>query len=117
VEATTIVIDLAKNVFAVCGANAVGMVVWPKELRRAELLRFMRRMAPCLIRMEACGGAHYWARQIQWRAVSQEMFLSPCSLRFPDNRLAGIASTEQRCVDRGLFKSAGVGSLGNQNAP
>lgn len=63
-EATTIAIDLAKNVFAVCGTNAAGRVVWHKELRRAQLLGFMRKMAPCLIGMEACGGAHYWARQL-----------------------------------------------------
>jgi transposase len=63
-EVNTIAIDLAKNVFAVCGANAVGRVLWRKELRRAQLLGFMRKMAPCLVAMEACGGAHYWARQL-----------------------------------------------------
>jgi transposase len=63
-EVNTIAIDLAKNVFAVCGANAAGRVLWRKELRRAQLLGFMRKMAPCLVAMEACGGAHYWARQL-----------------------------------------------------
>lgn len=63
-EVNTIAIDLAKNVFAVCGADAAGRVIWRKELRRAQLLSFMRKMAPCLIGMEACGGAHYWARQL-----------------------------------------------------
>lgn len=62
-EVTTVAIDLAKNVFAVCAANAAGKVIWRKELRRAQLLGFMRKLAPCLVGMEACGGAHYWARQ------------------------------------------------------
>jgi transposase len=63
-EVTTVAIDLAKNVFAVCGANAAGKVIWRKELRRGQLLGFMRKLAPCLVGMEACGGAHYWARQL-----------------------------------------------------
>jgi transposase len=63
-EFNTIAIDLAKNVFAVCGANAAGRVLWRRELRRAQLLGFMRKIPPCLIGMEACGGAHYWARQL-----------------------------------------------------
>jgi len=62
-EVTTVAIDLAKNVFAVCGANPAGKVIWRKELRRGQLLGFMRKMTPCLIGIEACGGAHYWARQ------------------------------------------------------
>jgi transposase len=57
-------IDLAKNVFALCGANAAGQLIWRKELRRAQLLSFMRKLAPCLVGMEACGGAHYWAREL-----------------------------------------------------
>ena len=55
-KVTTGAIDLAKNVFAVCGANAAGKVIWRKELRRGQLLGFMRKLAPCLVGMEACGG-------------------------------------------------------------
>ena len=61
VETTTIAIDLAKNAFAVCGANVAGELAWHKELRRAQLLSFMRRQRPCVVGMEACSGAHYWA--------------------------------------------------------
>jgi transposase len=63
VEVNTIAIDLAKNVFALCAANGAGELIWRKELRRAQLLSFMRRQRPCVVGMEACGGAHYWARQ------------------------------------------------------
>ena len=62
-EVNTIAIDLAKNVFALCAANGAGELIWRKELRRAQLLSFMRRQRPCVVGMEACGGAHYWARQ------------------------------------------------------
>ena len=63
-EITTIGIDLAKSVFAVCGADASGKVVLRKLLRRAQVLPFFRALAPCLVGMEACGGAHWWARKI-----------------------------------------------------
>lgn len=63
-EVNTIAIDLAKNVFALCGANAAGKLIWHKELRRTQLLGFMRKLRPCVVGMEACGGAHYWARQL-----------------------------------------------------
>ena len=63
-EATTIGIDLAKRVFAVCGADSAGRIVWRKQLRRGQLLGFFARLQPCLVGMEACGGAHWWARQL-----------------------------------------------------
>ena len=62
-EVNAIAIDLAKNVFALCAANAAGKLIWRKELRRAQLLGFMRKQRPCVVGMEACGGAHHWARQ------------------------------------------------------
>ncbi len=63
-EVTTIGIDLAKRVFAVCGADSTGRIVWPKQLRRSQMLGFFARLKPCLVGMEACGGAHWWARQL-----------------------------------------------------
>jgi transposase len=63
-EVTTIAIDLAKNVFALCGADADGQIVVRKELRRAQLSSFMRKLGPGVIGMEASGGAHHWARQM-----------------------------------------------------
>ena len=63
-EITTIGIDLAKNVFAVSCADAHGKVLLRKQLRRAQLAHFLRQQPPCLVGMEACGGAHHWARAI-----------------------------------------------------
>lgn len=60
----TVGIDLAKNVFAVHGVNEAGKpeLVRP-EVKRAKLLDLIANLPPCLIGMEACSGAHYWARE------------------------------------------------------
>ena len=57
-------IDLAKNVFSVHGVDGRGKTVLHRELRRRQLLPLMRQLQPCLVGMEACGGAHYWAREM-----------------------------------------------------
>ncbi len=62
---TTIGIDLAKNTFSVCGCNTYGKVLFRKSLRRDKLLEFIAQQPPCLIGMEACSGAHHWARLFQ----------------------------------------------------
>jgi Transposase len=63
-EITTIGIDLAKSVFAVCGADSSGRVVMRRQLRRPKVLNFMRGLPRCVVGMEASGGAQYWARQL-----------------------------------------------------
>lgn len=62
---TTVGIDLAKNVFQVHGVDQRGKAVVRKRLRRNQVLAFFVQRPPCLIGMEACGGAHYWARKLQ----------------------------------------------------
>src|SRR5215472_16998959 len=61
---TTIGLDLAKKVFQVHGVDAEGEVVAARKLRRKEVLAFFAKLPPCLVGMEACGSAHYWAREI-----------------------------------------------------
>src|SRR4030095_8899740 len=61
---TTIGIDRAKKVFQVHGVDAEGKVVVARKLRRKEVLAFFAKLAPCLVGMEGCGRAHYWAREI-----------------------------------------------------
>src|SRR5215510_2465273 len=63
-QVITIGIDLAKNVFQVHGVDANDKVVFNKPLRRAQVLPFFAKLAPCLIGMEACASAHYWAREL-----------------------------------------------------
>jgi transposase len=59
----TVGIDLAKNVFAVHGVDATGRAVLVRpSVPRAKLLELIASLPPCLIGMEACSGAHHWAR-------------------------------------------------------
>lgn len=61
----TVGIDLAKNVFQVHGVDERGKAVLKKQLRRQQVLTFFANVPPCLIGMEACGGAHFWGRRLQ----------------------------------------------------
>ena len=63
-EVTTIGLDLAKNVFQVHGADSSGHAVIRKKLRRDQVLSFFSQVPPCVVAMEACGGAHFWGREI-----------------------------------------------------
>ena len=63
-QVTTIGLDIAKHVFQVHGADAAGHVVFRKRVTRTKLLGFLAAQPPCIVAMEACAGAHYWARQI-----------------------------------------------------
>jgi len=64
-EITTVGIDLAKSVFTVHGVDAAGRTVLRKTVRREKLMELMVALPPCLIGMEACGGAHDWARKFE----------------------------------------------------
>ena len=61
---TAVGIDLAKNVFAIHGVDERGTVMVRKQLKRAEVAKFFANLPPCLIGMEACASAHYWARKL-----------------------------------------------------
>ena len=64
-KATTVGIDLAKNLIQVHGVDEHGRPVLRKQLKRSQVLPFFANLAPCLIGMEACSGAHHWGRQLQ----------------------------------------------------
>jgi transposase len=74
-EITTIGLDLAKHVFQVHGVDAEGTVVLRKQLRRGQVLSFFGRLPRCLVGMEACATAHYWARELG--ALGHEVRLMP----------------------------------------
>jgi transposase len=62
---TTVGIDLAKNVFAIHGVNEHGRTVLKKVLKRDQVAAFFANLPACLIGIEACASAHYWARKLQ----------------------------------------------------
>jgi len=63
-QITTIGFDLAKNVFQVHGIDATEKVIIRKPLRRGQVIKFFAGLSPCLVGMEACASAHYWAREL-----------------------------------------------------
>ena len=61
---TTIGLDMAKNVFFAHGVDPHGKVVMRKKLSRGKVLGFFANLPPCVVGIEATGGAHYWAREL-----------------------------------------------------
>jgi transposase len=63
-EIITVGLDLAKNVFQTHGADASGRAVLRKKLGRHQVLEFFGQLPSCVVGMEACGGAHFWGREL-----------------------------------------------------
>lgn len=63
-QASMIGLDIAKRVFQAHGADASGGMVFRKRLTRGKLLGFFAAQPPCTVAMEACAGAHHWAREL-----------------------------------------------------
>jgi len=63
-QVVTIGLDIAKSVFQLHGVDAAGAVVLRKRLTRSRMLPFFEKQAPCVVGVEACGSAHYWAREL-----------------------------------------------------
>jgi transposase len=64
-KVTTVGLDLAKNVFQLHGVDESGKPAPKKQLKRQQMAEFFAKLPACLIGMEACGSAHYWARKLQ----------------------------------------------------
>ena len=63
-EVSTVGVDLAKKVFQVHAVDRSGTDVVRRTLRRSEVLRWFSKLSPCLVGIEACATAHYWAREL-----------------------------------------------------
>src|SRR3954464_8009966 len=74
-QVTTIGLDLAKNLFQVHGADAQGRPVLKRRLAREKVLEVFANLPPCLVGLEACAAAHYWAREL--RKLGHEVRLMP----------------------------------------
>lgn len=115
---TTVGIDLAKNTFSIHGVNEAGKEVMRKTISRAKLAAFVAQLPPCLIGMEACSGAHEWARRFQALGhtvrIMAAQFVSPyrrsgkndgndaeaiCeAVQRPSMRFVPVKSVEQQAV-------------------
>jgi transposase len=74
-KVTAIGLDLAKHVFQVHGVDEAGNVLMKKRLRRSQMMTFFAGLPPCLVGMEACATAHFWAREL--RSLGHEVRLMP----------------------------------------
>jgi transposase len=70
-------LDIAKSAFQVHGVDGSGREVLRRKLRRGQMKTFFSKLAPCVVGLEACGTAHYWARELQ--ALGHEVRLVPPS--------------------------------------
>ncbi|WP_435276763.1 IS110 family transposase [Psychrobium sp. nBUS_13] len=64
VKLGTIGLDIAKYTFHLFSVNKMGRLIKKKQLKRKQVLAYFAKLEPCLIAMEACGGANYWAREL-----------------------------------------------------
>jgi transposase len=107
-QVTTLGIDLAKNLMCVHGVDTHGHVVVKKRLSRQKLLPFVAQLPPCLIGMEASGGAHYWARELTKLGHTVKLlspqFVKPYvqSQKNDPNDAAGICEAVERPRMRGV---------------
>jgi transposase len=62
---TTVGLDIAKSAFHLYAVNKMGRYIKKKQLKRKQVLPYLARLEPCVIAMEACGGANYWAREMK----------------------------------------------------
>jgi transposase len=121
-EITTVGIDLAKDVFAICVLDARGAVVERKVLRRAAFERWAEALlslsGPCVVAMEACGSAHHWGRVFAARGHTARLmaaeFVVPLrqggkndgndalaiaiAARQPTTRLVPVKTVEQQAI-------------------
>jgi transposase len=116
--AATMGLDLAKSVFQVHGVDESGRRLFSRSLKRGEAMAFFAAHPPCLVGMEACSGAHHWARQLM--ALGHQVKLIPPqyvrpyvkrqktdandaaaiaeAVRRPDMHFAAIKTIEQQVV-------------------
>src|SRR5438046_8731231 len=101
-QITTIGLDIAKNVFQVHGIDSNEKVVVRKQLRRSQVPAFFKTLPPCLVGMEACATAHYWARELT--KLGYRMRLMPA-----ENVTAYVKSDQKRRADGGRYCEGGRG--------
>ncbi len=113
---TTVGLDLAKHVFQVHAVDASGEVILARAARRGQLLAFFQSLPPCLVGMEACGSAHYWARQLT--ALGHDARLMPPAYVKPFVRRqkndAADAAAICEAVARPSMRFVGVRTEDNQ---
>jgi transposase len=76
-QLTTVGIDLAKDVFAICVLDTTGAVLQRRVLRREAFIRWAEQLSPCRVAMEACGSSHHWGRWFAARGHTARRMMQP----------------------------------------
>ena len=119
-EITTVGVDLAKNVIAVCAADRSGRIVLRRVFCRQGFAEWAVKLSPCVFGMEACGAAHHWARWLKSHGhdarIMAAEFVKPfrkskaakndrndaeavlTAVRQPNMRFVALKSVEQQAV-------------------
>ena len=111
---TRVGIDLGKTVFHVHAVDRCGKVVVERRLTRRALSRFMGELEPCLVGLEACGGAHYWARVLRGmghdaRLMSPQFVRPYVKSNKNDFRDADTRRSAKRCLAEHALCAGEVG--------
>ena len=76
-ELSVVGIDLAKSIFHLVGMDERGTIIVRKRLARGEVMSLLAQLPRVLVGMEACGGAHYWARQLRAQGHEVKLMAPP----------------------------------------
>ena len=101
-KVTIVGLDLAKSVFQVHGADKEGRPVVRKKPRRGQVLAFFAGLSPCLIGLEACASAHYWAREL--RALGHAVRLIPPQYVHPFVKTNKNDATDAEAICEALMR-------------
>ncbi|MFA0662253.1 IS110 family transposase [Vibrio splendidus] len=93
----TIGVDLAKNVFSIHSVDAYGKCVLRKTVKRNKLLDTFAKLPPCLIGMEACSGAHHWARELLKLGHNPKIMASKFVIPYRQNEKNDANDAEAIC--------------------
>lgn len=98
----TIGLDITKSVFQIHGIDGGGKIVVRQQLKRARVLSFFKKQAPCLVGIEACASSHHWSRELQ--ALGHQVKLMPPAYVKPyvkrQKNDAADADSAKRCNGR-----------------
>ncbi|WP_423749424.1 IS110 family transposase [Pseudomonas sp. VD9] len=94
---TTVSVDLAKALFQLHAIDEQGKTALRKQLKREQVVPFFATLEPCLVGMEACGGAHYWARKLQALGHTVKLMAPKFVKPYVKSNKSDVADAEAIC--------------------
>ena len=116
---TRVGVDLAKSVFQVHGVDRSGQCVWKRQLKRSSWLKVLtEKLEPgCEIGMEACGGAHHWARELERRGYRVKLIAPQFVKPYVKSQKNDATDAEAICeaMSRPGMRTVGIKTLEQQD--